>query len=1085
MNKKKLSILTAIIAISACSISKTASAAPSKILTFTNMPVWDYHQRNYDKHGNLRISTAKTTFNLNNEEEKASYIPMFKVDEAELNSPINIQCELKTDEQKDWFEKINKVTLEDATKNPSLERNLEFEKSENKIIIKGNQKALDNNKLHTIKIYSEGKDWASISVNIVQAEPIKVLVSYPMNPRTGEDVRFKLDNFNYAILNPVNRVFLTHNNVRKELVKFKDYHVISEYLTVYAENVDTEEGNLLEPGKYTLEIYADGFKKAEKDFEVIKNEVMASEKNNSKDNIKVKPVTSKITNKEIKPSSVDTLSSASVGSSKGADNSGSEETSGASIIMQTNLIYNHDLLANALILNELGLGTEESEGIAKRFELNTISWDAVINEDGTHINDFRDYLNAVKDAALKDNYLTYDEYLKNENSKEYKNRPYNVKEVLEDNLLGDAQNFRTVLGLETPSLEVKSAVMDKDLILESSDANYLKNIKSITINGGIKELDKSLYSIKDNQLIINSKVVKGDKIKILISATGYKDKVIEIKLEKILDDISLKLEKEYKTGEDVIVTGLSEDFIKNINSIKLDGKLLLTKEQGGSSGNTYYEISENKLTLKSGLFKEDKNYKLEIDSKYYGKKELEFNITKGDEKSNEKTEIIEEKKELPKISVKIDSKSTFMKKYDIKFLNSGEWINNIIGVSVNGVEYKSGLVWGDSKDRYAVYKSDNNIGIGYEGFKQNEDNIIKVKAKGYNDFTFIISKDGQIVLDKEEKESANIEEKSEVEKEIDFTNNISISKESILIKKYNIKFLNSEEWLKNITDISVNEVPYKSGLSWWESKERYAIYEADKTLAIGYESFNNEGENLIKIKSKGYKEYAFIIKDGKITLVQDEKKVESEDTNKEAVKNEESKNEESKKGESKEEIKEKEEAQKGENKESSINKDEAKEDAKEKENGKVENKDGDKEEAKEVEEKVEVKEEDSKKEAEKQDVEKENKEIEENKQSAEKDFSGNIPTITKSFFGDKYDLKFLGEDEWLKNVESVYVNGVEYERKSYLIFGDNAYKILESDSTLTIGANQFKQDENIIKIKSKGYKECTFIIKDGKISLVK
>ena len=768
MNKKKLSILTAIIAISACSISKTASAAPSKILTFTNMPVWDYHQRNYDKHGNLRISTAKTTFNLNNEEEKASYIPMFKVDEAELNSPINIQCELKTDEQKDWFEKINKVTLEDATKNPSLERNLEFEKSENKIIIKGNQKALDNNKLHTIKIYSEGKDWASISVNIVQAEPIKVLVSYPMNPRTGEDVRFKLDNFNYAILNPVNRVFLTHNNIRKELVKFKDYHVISEYLTVYAENVDTEEGNLLEPGKYTLEIYADGFKKAEKDFEVIKNEVMASEKNNSKDNIKVKPVTSKITNKEIKPSSVDTLSSASVGSSKGADNSGSEETSGASIIMQTNLIYNHDLLANALILNELGLGTEESEGIAKRFELNTISWDAVINEDGTHINDFRDYLNAVKDAALKGNYLTYDEYLKNENSKEYKNRPYNVKEVLEDNLLGDAQNFRTVLGLETPSLEVKSAVMDKDLILESSDESYLKNIKSITINGGIKELDKSLYSIKDNQLIINSKVVKGDKIKILISATGYKDKVIEIKLEKILDDISLKLEKEYKTGEDVIVTGLSEDFIKNINSIKLDGKLLLTKEQGGSSDNTYYEISENKLTLKSGLFKEDKNYKLEIDSKYYGKKELEFNIAKGDEKSNEKTEIIEEKKELPKISVKIDSKSTFMKKYDIKFLNS-------------------------------------------------------------------------------------------------------------------------EEWLKNITDISVNEVPYKSGLSWWESKERYAIYEADKTLAIGYESFNNEGENLIKIKSKGYKEYAFIIKDGEISLVQDEKKVESEDANKEAIKNEENK----------------------------------------------------------------------------------------------------------------------------------------------------------------------------------------------------
>ena len=172
--------------------------------------------------------------------------------------------------------------------------------------------------------------------------------------------------------------------------------------------------------------------------------------------------------------------------------------------------------------------------------------------------------------------------------------------------------------------------------------------------------------------------------------------------------------------------------------------------------------------------------------------------------------------------------------------------------------------------------------------------------------------------------------------------------------------------------------------------------------------------------------------------------------------------------------------QKGENKESSINKDENKEDVKEKENGKVENKNGNKEEAKEVEEKVEVKEEDSKKEAEKQDVEKENKEIEENKQNAEKDFSGNIPTITKSFFGDKYDLKFLGEDEWLKNVESVYVNDVEYEKKP-LIWGDSAgrYNILESDSTIAIGIGNFNKDENIIKIKSKGSSSCSSISKQS------
>lgn len=33
--------------------------------------------------------------------------------------------------------------------------------------------------------------------------------------------------------------------------------------------------------------------------------------------------------------------------------------------------------------------------------------------------------------------------------------------------------------------------------------------------------------------------------------------------------------------------------------------------------------------------------------------------------------------------------------------------------------------------------------------------------------------------------------------------------------------------------------------------------------------------------------------------------------------------------------------------------------------------------------------------------------------------------------------------------------------------------------------SSINKDENIIKIKSKGYKECTFIVKEGKISLVK
>ncbi|WP_243125764.1 hemoblobin-interacting domain-containing protein [Paraclostridium sordellii] len=338
--------------------------------------------------------------------------------------------------------------------------------------------------------------------------------------------------------------------------------------------------------------------------------------------------------------------------------------------------------------------TPESKNIVDRFELNTVSYDAVVSEDGTHINDFKDYLNAVKDASLARKYLSFDEYISSKNAKEYKNRPYNAKEVLQDNLLGQATSFRDILGLKSPNLEVQTSIMNEDMVLKCDDANYLNSIKAIAVNGDGREISKDLYSIEGDKLTINKKLTTGDKIKLIILATGYKDKVIESNLEIVLDKIDLKPEKEFKTGENVVITGLTHDFAKNIQSIKLDGKNLLTKEQGGYSSDTYYTISDDKLVLQSGLFKEAKQYNLEINGKYYGKKELSFNITESEKKPElDEKNPVEEKKELPKVNLKVESKPGFMKKYEIKFRNSGDWINNVTNVSVNGTFYKSGLSW--------------------------------------------------------------------------------------------------------------------------------------------------------------------------------------------------------------------------------------------------------------------------------------------------------------------------------------------------------------------------------------------------------
>lgn len=868
MNKKKLSVLTAGVALSICGFSETVNAAPSKILTFTNMPVWDYHKTNYDNQGNVRLKPEKTTFNLNGKEEKHSYIPHFNIGETEVKAPITIGCDLKTDEHKNWFENINKITKEDSTENPNLEQKLEFEKDGNNLIIKGNQRALDYNKLHNLKIYSKGHDSVTIPINIVQSKPINILVSYPMNPKTGEDVKFKLDNFNYAVLNPVNKVFLTHKNTRKELVKLEDYHVVSDLVTIYAKNTESEEGNLLEPGEYTLEVYADGFKKAEKKFEVLKNEIKDTGKNSSGKKSEHSPLVFKST--KSKSPSIDTISSASVNTGKPADNSGSGEVSGSAPVTQANLVYNHDLLANALILKEIGMETPESKNIVDRFELNTVSYDAVVSEDGTHINDFKDYLNAVKDASLAGKYLSFDEYIASKNAKEYKNRPYNVKEVLQDNLLGQATSFRDILGLKSPNLEVQTSIMNEDMVLKCDDDNYLNSIKAIAVNGDGREISKDLYSIEGDKLTINKKLTTGDKIKLTILATGYKDKVIESNLEKVLDKIDLKPEKEFKTGENVVITGLTHDFAKNIQSIKLDGKNLLTKEQGGYSSDTYYTISDDKLVFQSGLFKEAKQYNLEINGKYYGKKELSFNITESEKKPElDEKNPVEEKKELPKINLKVESKPGFMKKYEIKFRNSGDWINNVTNVSVNGTFYKSGLSWGETKERYAVYPVDELIGIGSDDFKVDTENTITVKAKGYDDFTFKLSKDGKIISSSDvdtNKDDTNLPEKTtDVDSNEVPQMKVTINKDS-LFKKYNVKFENkSEEWLNKITKISVNGKEYGKGILWGSEKDHYSIQPIDHNIDIGFEGFKTDDDNVITISSSGYKDYLIkVSKDGNL-----------------------------------------------------------------------------------------------------------------------------------------------------------------------------------------------------------------------------
>lgn len=134
---------------------------------------------------------------------------------------------------------------------------------------------------------------------------------------------------------------------------------------------------------------------------------------------------------------VDAISSATV--SGGSSSGSSDGSDGGSTTMTADLLFDADLLANALILSELQVENEAADAIADRWLSDMSGYDAVIGEDSTTFYSFDAYRDAVEQAKNAGSYLSFADYLAAGNAETTANRPYAVKYVLEDNLLGETQ----------------------------------------------------------------------------------------------------------------------------------------------------------------------------------------------------------------------------------------------------------------------------------------------------------------------------------------------------------------------------------------------------------------------------------------------------------------------------------------------------------------------------------------------------------------------------------------------------------------------------------------------------------------------
>ena len=720
------------------------NTAPAAFLAHGSVYVWDYNLDNYDENGNIRRKPETTTFDLG--EEKSGiryYAPAAELTEDKSNlygvgGQAVVMFNYTEEVDKQWFDEITKVALVSGNGyNNTINGDLRYEKklgehygnTVGQIIVPLGQSNFYSNGSYYLRITSGGKN-TLIPIEVVNGTAPSMVLKEAGAITSGKNIHFEVKNMTYGIEIPVSKVELTdpHGNTT-ELEKIRDWYLIGNTFVLYNdENAENGRNNIPEAGKYTITVHSTGFKDMSYTFTVSTG---AAAQNSV--------VTEDIYG-------IDAMSSASI--------------SGGSTTMSADLMFDADLLTNALLLQNIGVENESAQAIADRWNYDMSGWDAVIGEDGTTFYSFAEYRDAVEKAKNENGeYLSFADYIADESAAETLNRPYAVKYVLEDNRLGGTMMSGSYLGKTAPKLvlvdengdQVNEISEGQDVRIMSDDTAYLQKVVEngkIYLNGNsYQAVDQELYRLKDNILVLDSSLFAVDKDnQVTIKVDGYEDKVFNIAIAKDLKEVALEAGGNFKTGAEVTITNTVDetgDIWKNLQSVVLtrpggmkktlypDGEESLFEKIG-------YTIDGASLVLGKDLFEEAGEYSVEISAQYYGVKTVEFEITK---KEEEKGDDDGRLKEAPTVS----DTDYFFGSYTIAVgMGNDDWMKAITGVTVNGETYEKGYY---RDNTYSLTTTDGKISLDKAGFTENE-NVVVISAEGYEDLEVVLDKNGKQVIEK-------------------------------------------------------------------------------------------------------------------------------------------------------------------------------------------------------------------------------------------------------------------------------------------------------------------------------------------------
>ena len=724
---------------------------PQRVLTHGAVAIWDYHLTNYDADGNIRKEPKTTTFDLNKSANaRAFYSPDAELKEGEgfgkVSGEVIIKFNYNTAEEKAWFDGINTLQLAGYSERlESLNSNLEFNAkvATNKygdygqLTIELGQPNFFSNGRYYVRVKSTAGETVLVPIHVVNEKaPSMELTEMP---ESGKNLHFNVKDMTYGITSPIESVTLTDPNGKTEkLTYIEDYYLFGDTFVLY----NDKENHLSYKGNYKLTISSNGFKTFETNF-----------------NVREGKEAEKTVVYQYAASDVDVVTHATGG---GSSSGGSSEDGGGSNTMPANLVFDTDLLANALLLHKMERTTADVEKIVNYWKYDINGRDSVFDKGATDYYKYSSYITAVNTAQTgKASWLSYEDYLKNvgETAKN-PNRPYAVKAILEDGLLGETQYNGDYGKLTAPDFMVGDAAEGRPVVLTTENKAYVGEIKGLYLNGDWRMLREDAYEIDKaaGTITIKAGVLKVGENTISIVATGYQKKTIKINKNKMTEtDLTLSVDKEsFKQGETATLTveGSKGDFLKNLTGVALmkEGKVVKNVLYKGAEGSeaAYYEIDKSaadgnvlKLTLTAQEV-EAGDYTVSLTANYYEEPlTAEFKVTAKDAET-----------------VTTPAFDSYMLNeadgyYRVSFKGAADdelkaYLNSVETVTVGSKEYtKQNFSSGNlEEDKFRVVASNpaygfseyDKLDLAAVGVDTSNDVMVVIKAVGYEDVTFTIAK---------------------------------------------------------------------------------------------------------------------------------------------------------------------------------------------------------------------------------------------------------------------------------------------------------------------------------------------------------